>query len=95
MRAHKCHSVPIWRAVLHALGPPVSVPKHVGLLVPPRVRNQAGWAATLVAACPVAAAPIPTDKHVSIAFEQDPELVRLDTDTKISPDLSLAFFTVR
>ncbi|PRW33125.1 DEAD-box ATP-dependent RNA helicase 29 isoform X1 isoform B [Chlorella sorokiniana] len=26
---------------------------------------------------------------------KDPELVRLDTDTKISPDLSLAFFTVR
>ncbi len=26
---------------------------------------------------------------------KDPELVRLDVDTKISPDLSLAFFTVR
>ncbi len=26
---------------------------------------------------------------------KDPELVRLDADTKISPDLSLAFFTVR
>ena len=30
-----------------------------------------------------------------VALWQDPELVRLDTDTKISPDLSLAFFTVR
>ena len=26
---------------------------------------------------------------------RDPELVRLDTDSKLSPDLSLAFFTVR
>ena len=26
---------------------------------------------------------------------KDPELVRLDADTKISPDLSLAFFTMR
>ena len=26
---------------------------------------------------------------------RDPELVRLDADTKISPDLALAFFTVR
>jgi ATP-dependent RNA helicase DDX54/DBP10 len=26
---------------------------------------------------------------------RDPELVRLDTDTKLSPDLALAFFTVR
>ncbi len=31
----------------------------------------------------------------SLSLTQDPELVRLDTDTKISPDLSLAFFTVR
>ena len=26
---------------------------------------------------------------------KDPEFVRLDADTKLSPDLSLAFFTVR
>ena len=26
---------------------------------------------------------------------KDPEMVRLDTDTRISPDLSTAFFTVR
>lgn len=26
---------------------------------------------------------------------KDPQLIRLDTETKISPDLSLAFFTVK
>ena len=39
-----------------------------------------------------------THQLFSCAFlmkSQDPELVRLDADTKISPDLALAFFTVR
>jgi ATP-dependent RNA helicase DDX54/DBP10 len=40
-------------------------------------------------------APAPTPPTPSQAKLQNPQLVRLDQDRKISPDLSLAFFTVR
>lgn len=45
----------------------------------------------LTMACPLPPCPILLEK----AGLQSPQLVRLDTETRISPELRLAFFTVR